>query len=165
LKASYEQRDISVGWLLRIGAGLALMLVLVAGICRVFLHVSGTGADPNDQGPNEALANQSVRAPANATDGHSPVGNLTNPAPGTRTDLVDTNARLGSFGWVNQTQQVVHIPIEDAMRVLVQTHPPSPSATPEGESHAKKLHVPVAPDDASDSASPSPGPGLTQDSP
>jgi hypothetical protein len=116
----HEIRDVYVKWIWGTALGLALAVLMVAGLCWGLMRFWRQGVDANDYSPDANIANESVSIPANSVDGHTPVGNLTRPAPGTTTYLTDTNQRLHSFGWANQTNRTVHIPIEDAMHLLVQ---------------------------------------------
>jgi hypothetical protein len=119
----YEKSDVNVRAILGVGAGLAIVTVVLAGL--VWLLVLFLARTPGDTAQMEfpLAASHEQRLP--------PEPRLqTNP----REDLLtlrETEERLlRSYGWVDKDSGVVRIPIDEAMRLTLERG--LPSRTPEG---------------------------------
>lgn len=109
---AYETRDANPRSLVRFAVGLALLLVVVwAGmlwLMRYFGHVQSTGSPAT---PFAQL--ETSRYPPLPRLQVHPVEDL---------DLVraQQGSALESYGWVDRSQGIVHIPIERAMELILE---------------------------------------------
>ena len=109
----HEESDVNIGPILGFGAGLSIVAVFVFFLVWVlFTYLSSREA---------ARVPPQYPMAATERDRLPPEPRLqTNP----RQDLSDLRAAeeqiLGSYGWVDRNAGVVRIPIEEAMRIVVQ---------------------------------------------
>jgi hypothetical protein len=109
----HEESDVNIGPILGFGAGLSIVAVFVFFLVWVlFIYFSSREA---------ARVPPQYPMAATVRDRLPPEPRLqTNP----RQDLIDLRAGeeqiLGSYGWVDKNAGVVRIPIEEAMRIVVQ---------------------------------------------
>jgi hypothetical protein len=129
----YEQSDVRAGAIVRFGVGVVIVIAVASvGLLGLF----------------KVLARQERRHDPPAPPLARPAGDLP-PMPRLQVaplqDLEQVRAKeeeeLNSYGWVDPRAGIVHIKIDDAIRILAQrglpqTAPapsPSPSAAPSGE--------------------------------
>jgi hypothetical protein len=112
--AGYEKRDANVKWIFGIVAFVAaaglVMHFLIAGYQERLAKVP----PPTDQWQPSARSNQKFATPP-------PFPRLQiSPAEDLKTFRAREDAELNSYGWVNRTAGVAHIPITRAMDLLLQ---------------------------------------------
>lgn len=129
--ASYEHTDASVGVLVRFGFWLIVSAVLVhVGLALMYLLLIRQSAERQDTKQYPLAVNEPPKLP---------------PPPALQrsgsSDLYDfrtkEDAELHSYGWVDKNAGTVHIPIDDAMRMMLERGLPSrevdaSKAAPEG---------------------------------
>jgi hypothetical protein len=121
----YEKRDVEARAVLRFSVMLGVFAVITT---LVLLPVFGwlrsreLGQDP----PAPAMGRQAPGAR------QAPEPRLqVSPPQDLQAVQRDAERRLHSYGWVDEDKRIVHIPIEDAMRLLAQrSAAPSPPAAP-----------------------------------
>jgi hypothetical protein len=117
---AFEAQDVSVGGIERVGLGLAIVIVIVLGICAGLFHFL-THVPP--------LGTPEIAAGVTAVDHPLPPAPRMQGIPGDnvpppeqqREFRADATSQLHSYGWVDEQQGVAHIPIEDAMDQLLKT--------------------------------------------
>jgi hypothetical protein len=111
LARHYEQHDVDVRSLVRFGVSIVVGGV-VAGIVLWMVVRSWT---------NQPLPAQMQIPPAEVTAPVAPGPGL-DAAPEVHLEnmLQRENERLNSYGWIDRERGIVHIPIEEAMRLLVE---------------------------------------------
>ena len=112
--AEYEHTDIDSGIAGRFALWLAIAMVISGGIVYgTFWLFEGQEVVRNEQEQRFPLAEGQTREP--------PTPRLqTQPFRDVHQLRQEQLERLSSYGWVDQGAGVVHIPIEDAMRVVVE---------------------------------------------
>jgi hypothetical protein len=126
--AGYETRDTDTRSLLRFILGLLLSLVVVfASMLWVFAHFAqvqqlGPAASPFEQ--SRALPPQPRLQPEPKVD--------------LRQERDGQQAVLNSYGWVDQRSGTVHIPIELAMKLVIDRLPVRPAGAGEKPSPKKE---------------------------
>ena len=109
----HEERDANVGALFGFAGGLAIVLVFVGFIVWVLFQFFAARVDRAVTPQFPLAASQQPRLP--------PEPRLqTNP----RQDLQDLRTQedqtLGSYGWIDKNAGVVHIPIDQAMKLILE---------------------------------------------
>ena len=108
----YEQSDVRAKWIGGVVAFLVIGAIAIHFILGFQLRILGKSSQPQD-----AWARNSSTAPPLRTN--IPRLQLSAPA-----DLADFRSRedaeLNSYGWVNKTQGIVRIPIQEAINLLVE---------------------------------------------
>lgn len=118
--AEYEKSDASVGSILRFGLGLFICILLVIGLVTG-IQAAFTGRWPDLRPARSGLADDpNVQLP--------PAPRL-EARPGQTLQELRANeqARLHSYGWVDEAAGVVRIPIERAMELTIQRGLPARS--------------------------------------
>ncbi|GIV79312.1 hypothetical protein FKZ61_004170 [Litorilinea aerophila] len=120
-RASYEVRDADVRAVALFGLAVLLTLLLVYGLLRLLL--TGWLNQPLTAGPQVA--------PALVTPVAAPGPGLV-AAPSQELDayLQEQSQRLGSYGWVDREAGIVHVPITQAMEMLVEQGLPARDGPP-----------------------------------
>ena len=106
----YEERDISAGKVAAVG--IALMLLIVVGAAVSWLTFRYFAGLPEEGEPGAPLA-QPQQLPPNPRLQVVPVRDLLEKRQA-------EERQLGSYGWVDREGGIVHIPIDQAMRLLVE---------------------------------------------
>jgi hypothetical protein len=155
LGVRFEREDVGPALVARAAFGLIVMTVVVAAIAvwlLVFLRQRESAGDPQ----RPALFYQTgERAPEGVRLQSAPV-----------TDLQSSRAEelkiLNSYGWVDPAAGVVHIPIDEAMRLYLARHAASaPAAGTDAAAAAARVPTdaaPVPPPSAGVTPLPSPSP-------
>jgi hypothetical protein len=128
----YEISDANPRALVRFALVLAVAIALAASLAWVTLGVFKTAEDRGDPPPPPLARRAPGRLP--------PEPRLqTAPIPELERYLAGERRHLGSYGWVDRGAGVVHIPIEEAMRLAIASGAlrgaPPPTAAP-GEASA-----------------------------
>ncbi|MCB2053360.1 MAG: hypothetical protein KDE35_03845 [Geminicoccaceae bacterium] len=122
LEAGYEKRDVSlrgIVWTIIGGiGGVATALALVWGLLQLYDAIGR---------PSAALAPTEIER-----------ARVEPPRPRLLADPADLRetverrdaARLQTYGWVDEEQGIAHVPIDEAMRVLVEQGWPQPASGP-----------------------------------
>lgn len=143
-EVAFEKRDLSVRAVLGFLIALAIAGFLVhLGLWGAYRYLAGTAAQPSPTANPIATSARELRAV-----GGDPAAIFPNPRLQSN-DTADMNKFrvredevLNTYGWVDQTNGKVHIPIEQAMAIVAQTGLPTrPQAkpvfpTPPGDSGA-----------------------------
>jgi hypothetical protein len=127
----YEVRDANVRGLVGFGVGLAVLLVIiVVGMIFTFQHFAHT----QNLGPTASPFENSRTIP--------PLPRL-QAAP--HTDILDywesQQKALNSYGWVDRQKGVAHIPIDEAMRLVLQRGLPVRANAPADVNQDAASHV------------------------
>ncbi len=117
--ASYEVRDADVRAVALFGLAVLLTLLLVYGLLRLLL--AGWLNQPLTAGPQVALVTP-VAAPG--------PGLVAAPSQALDAYLQEQARRLGSYGWVDREAGIVHVPITQAMEMLVEQGLPARDGPP-----------------------------------
>lgn len=109
----YEQRDVRAKWIGGVVAFLIIGAIAIHFILGFQLRILGKSPPTRDAWSGAAHAAR-PEIPTNA-----PRLQLSAPA-----DLADFRSRedadLNSYGWINKTQGIAHIPIHEAMNLIVE---------------------------------------------
>ena len=106
----YEPRDLDPRGIALFGAGLAVVIGLVAGVVTLFQMYSGS----------RYLRRQPPRPPLSVTRETTEPNLQVNGAAELRAIREAEEKTLGSYGWVDRQAGTVRIPIERAMEILAQ---------------------------------------------
>lgn len=106
-------REIHVKTFFWFGAGLVIMTLISLAAMALLFRGLAHQADRRDPAPSPIVEANQRRLP--------PTPNLqTSPEMDLSTMRAAEDARLHSYGWVDQSQGIAHIPIERAMEILAQ---------------------------------------------
>ena len=121
IPAGHEPEGVSVGRILSIAGGLIAVIILSAAAIWGMLRLRG---QPETSLGQAAPPVQPVNIP--------PPRLQISPALDLENLLSRQRQQLNSYGWIDQKQGIVHIPIERAMELLVQRGypPPAPAEQP-----------------------------------
>ena len=129
-QSGYEKRDANVRNLLRFAAGLFVTLLVAAGISKVVFDYLGRV--------------QKLGPPATPFEQARALPPLPQLQAHPESDLEELRAKdqqeLDSYGWVDRTRGIVHIPIEKAMDLILERGlpaRPAGAAPAEGSSAAR----------------------------
>ncbi len=111
LAAHYEQDDVNVVAIARFGAGIAVASI----VAMVILWLVMRSWTSQALTPTPQVEPAAVEAPAAPGPGLDAAPELTLERVRAR-----DAARLNSYGWVDRDNGIVHIPIEEAMRLLLE---------------------------------------------
>jgi hypothetical protein len=121
--AQHERTDVEPAAVARFGVVLAVVTILVA-VGLVYLFRLLAGMEAKNDPPTAPLA-------------HMEIGRVPPEPRLQRLPFVDIeklrseeDAALNGYGWVDQEKGIVHIPIRDAMEILVKRGLPVASAAP-----------------------------------
>jgi hypothetical protein len=118
-RPGYEQKDASPRGVVMAGIGLMLLLVLslavVAGLFYFFQQrqVSAFGAGPTPT---------AIQPPAPQLQ--------VDPAKDLQQVRATQEAQLNSYGWVNKSAGIIHMPIDQAMQIIAEHGVPTRAPTP-----------------------------------
>jgi hypothetical protein len=116
LARHYEQQDVDIRGIVRFGIAVAVAAVVAGTVLAVVLRIWATQPLP----VRFQVAPAAVTPPAVPGPGldAAPENNL-------QSYLARENQRLYGYGWVDREAGTVHIPIDEAMRMLVERGVPS----------------------------------------
>ena len=138
---AFESQDVSVSGVERVGLGLAIVVLVVlavaGGLFRYFTRVQPVGTPEIAAGMR---AGEHRLPPEPRLQGIP--GDSVPPPEQLREFQAAAAAKLNSYGWVDGQQSVAHIPIEDAMELLVKNGLPQPA--PQVVAQAKPQAKPQA---------------------
>jgi hypothetical protein len=132
---SFEPKDVSVTGVERVGLGLGVVIVIVLAVSAVAFHFLtrvqpvGTPEVAASMRPDEHALPPAPRMQAIPGD--------TAPPPEQQREFqAAAAAELHTYGWMDGQHSVAHIPIEDAMAILVKNGSPQ-AAPPQVAAHGK----------------------------
>ncbi len=141
---AFETEDVSVSGVERVGLGLALVivvtLVVIAGVFHFFTRVQPVGT------PEVAASMRGDEQTLPPAPRMQEIPGDTVPPPEQRREFqAAAAAELDSYGWVNGQKSVAHIPIEDAMALLVKNGlaPAAPPVAAYGNPQVKPQSIAV----------------------
>lgn len=109
---AHEEADINVRTVLTFAAGMAIVVMLSAGLVGIVFRVLS----------NQAAANDPKVSPLALPPGQSPPAPnlLTNEPAGLRSFHAEEDRTLDGYGWVDQQAGVARLPIEQAKKLIVE---------------------------------------------
>jgi hypothetical protein len=114
LGRGYEVQDVPPRWVAVAWAGLALFIILTGAGVYGYIHL------------HRNLSVQPVSTAIERTQVTPPEPRLqSNPGEEASKINGDAEKELGSYGWVDRSRGIAHIPIEEAMKLLVRHGWPS----------------------------------------
>jgi hypothetical protein len=139
-QVTFEAKDIRsrqvIGW------GIALIVTLLASQCLVWLTFRSmqTGVAKSEPAVSPLRVGMPPQLPPEPRLQGAPGHPMTGPQD-LQTSIRDANGQLNSYGWVDQSSGIAHIPIQQAMDSIVQSGlpsvPPVPVAGSKGQQAAK----------------------------
>jgi hypothetical protein len=107
----FERKDINIRALAWIGAG----LVVAAALLHLFLYLfyQGIRNSVREEGVPASLVTEQRSAPPVEPQLQA------NPVEDFKKFRAEENEKLNSYGWIDKEREIVRIPIEQAMRVIL----------------------------------------------
>jgi hypothetical protein len=122
--AGYEHTDATAGVMVKFGFWLIVSAVIVyVGLALMYALMIRQSAEPADTTQYPLAVNQAPRLPAAPRLQQIPSKELYD-------FRTKENKELHSYGWVDKNAGTVHIPIEDAMRLMLERGLPSREQDP-----------------------------------
>jgi hypothetical protein len=109
---AHEEADVNIRTVLTFAAGLAILVMIAAGLMGIMFRVMSNQAAARDP-------QVSPLAPASGQPAPAP-RLLTNEPGNLRTFRAEETRNLGGYGWVDQTAGVARVPIEEAKKLIVE---------------------------------------------
>ncbi len=108
---SHESSDINIRTIISLAVGLAVVVVLAAGLMYAMFRILESHAEAEDP---------QLSPLAHGGDRRTGPKLLVNEPAGLRKFHAEETEKLETYGWVNQQAGVTHVPIEDAKKLIVQ---------------------------------------------
>ncbi|MGI8469300.1 MAG: hypothetical protein ACR2N3_12695 [Pyrinomonadaceae bacterium] len=110
---SFERKDANARALAWIGAGIVVTAILLELFLYLFYQGIKNAAAPSPQLPALSVVREQQNAPTEPQLQVNPVADM-------KQFREQENEKLNNYGWVNREQGVVRIPIEQAMKLIVE---------------------------------------------
>ncbi len=120
-RPGHETKDVDFRWLSILGSWLVVLLVVVGLLMWWMFRYLAAGESAAQPPPVTLTAHSRDQLPPEPRLQQSPLAEL-------QELHAEEDAILGSYGWVDQEKQIVRIPIERAMEILVERGLPARQA-------------------------------------